>query len=47
MISCGRGNRFGHPSPAVLARYRAIGAAIYRTDQQGAITSRRTANDRR
>ena len=38
MISCGRGNRFGHPSPAVLARYRAIGAAIYRTDEQGAIT---------
>jgi competence protein ComEC len=38
IISCGRGNRFGHPSPAVLARYRAIGAAIYRTDEQGAIT---------
>jgi competence protein ComEC len=37
IISCGRGNRFGHPSPAVLARYRAIGAAIYRTDEQGAI----------
>jgi competence protein ComEC len=38
IISCGRGNRFGHPSPAVLARYRAMGAAIYRTDEQGAIT---------
>ena len=38
VISCGRGNRFGHPSPVVLARYRATGAAIYRTDEQGAIT---------
>jgi competence protein ComEC len=38
IVSCGRGNRFGHPSPAVLARYRAIGTEIYRTDEQGAIT---------
>jgi competence protein ComEC len=38
IVSCGRGNRFGHPSPAVLARYRHLGAAVYRTDQQGAIT---------
>jgi competence protein ComEC len=38
VISCGRANRFGHPAPAVLARLRAVGAAIYRTDEQGAIT---------
>jgi competence protein ComEC len=38
VISCGRANRFGHPAPAVLARFRAVGAAIYRTDEQGAIT---------
>jgi competence protein ComEC len=38
IVSCGRGNHFGHPSPAVLARYREVGAAVYRTDQQGAIT---------
>jgi competence protein ComEC len=38
IVSCGRGNRFNHPSPAVLARYREVGAAVYRTDQQGAIT---------
>jgi competence protein ComEC len=38
IVSCGRANRFGHPSPAVLARYRQVGAAVYRTDLQGAIT---------
>jgi competence protein ComEC len=37
IVSCGRGNLFGHPHPAVLARYRATGTRIYRTDEQGAI----------
>ena len=37
VISAGRGNTFGHPAPAVLERYRNVGAAIYRTDQDGAV----------
>ncbi len=38
VISAGRGNPFGHPVPTVLARYRHVAAAIYRTDQDGAVT---------
>jgi competence protein ComEC len=33
----GQNNRFGHPSPEVVEGYKAGGAAIYRTDEQGAI----------
>jgi competence protein ComEC len=38
VISCGRGNRFGHPAPEVLARLAAIGATVLRTDLDGQIT---------
>ena len=38
IISCGRGNTFGHPAPEVLRRLESIGAAIYRTDLDGQVT---------
>jgi competence protein ComEC len=37
VISAGRANTFGHPVQSVLDRYRNVGAAIYRTDQDGAV----------
>jgi competence protein ComEC len=40
VVSAGRGNRYGHPHPAVLDRYRAIGAAVLRTDLDGAVMIR-------
>jgi competence protein ComEC len=38
VISCGRGNHFGFPSPAVIARWQAAGADVARTDEDGAVT---------
>ena len=38
IVSAGRSNHFGHPVPEVLDRYRAAGAEVYRTDQDGAVT---------
>jgi competence protein ComEC len=38
VASAGRANHFGHPVPEVLDRYRSIGAEIFRTDQDGAVT---------
>ncbi|QKG84978.1 DNA internalization-related competence protein ComEC/Rec2 [Kroppenstedtia pulmonis] len=40
VISAGRNNRYGHPSPEVLERLEKYGTRIFRTDQQGAITLR-------
>jgi competence protein ComEC len=37
VISCGRGNHFGHPHPEVLERLRAAGVRIRRTDLAGAV----------
>lgn len=38
VISCGRGNRFGHPTPDVLQRLESIRAMVLRTDRDGQIT---------
>jgi len=37
LVSCGRGNPFGHPQPYVIERYKAAGAEILRTDRDGQI----------
>jgi competence protein ComEC len=37
VISCGRGNTFGFPSPAVVARWRQAGASVRRTDLDGSV----------
>jgi competence protein ComEC len=37
IFSCGRNNRFGHPHPAVVERYRAMGTAIFSTAEDGAV----------
>ncbi|MBC7809468.1 MAG: DNA internalization-related competence protein ComEC/Rec2, partial [Akkermansiaceae bacterium] len=37
VISAGSENNFGHPTPDVLAKLKTVGAAMYRTDRQGAI----------
>ena len=38
IISVGRSNAFGHPAPEVIDRYRRIGADVFRTDQDGAVS---------
>jgi competence protein ComEC len=37
IFSAGAGNHFGHPAPAVVDRYLRAGAAIFRTDRDGAV----------
>ena len=38
LISCGKGNDYGHPHKPVMERYKKQGIAIYRTDTQGTLT---------
>src|SRR5262249_46259890 len=37
IISVGARNAYGHPSPETLTRLAAAGAAVYRTDRDGAV----------
>jgi competence protein ComEC len=37
IFSAGKNNRFGHPVPAVVARYRALHSLVFRTDEDGAV----------
>ena len=38
LISVGRRNRYGHPTPGVLARLEARGVDIWRTDEDGSVS---------
>ncbi|MCU0626053.1 MAG: MBL fold metallo-hydrolase [Gemmatimonadaceae bacterium] len=40
LVSVGRGNRYGHPAPSVLAALAARGAAVFRTDVAGTLVLR-------
>lgn len=40
LVSAGWLNSYGHPNPTVVARLRARGIALFRTDRDGAITLR-------
>ena len=44
VFQAGYRNRYGHPTAAVLARWRGQGASPWRTDQDGAITVRSDAD---
>jgi competence protein ComEC len=44
VLPVGYRNRFGHPKEAVVARYRAVGAQMLRTDSAGAVLVRLEAD---
>ena len=36
-VSCGKDNKYGHPTEEALAAYASVGATVYRTDELGTI----------
>jgi competence protein ComEC len=38
LLSCGQGNRFGHPGQGTLERFQAAGVVVGRTDREGTLT---------
>jgi competence protein ComEC len=45
VISCGEGNRYGHPRPALLDRLEAEGITVYRTDVDGTVVFKTDGNE--
>jgi competence protein ComEC len=37
VVSCGFGNRYGHPDPGTVRRLRSCGARVWRTDRDGLV----------
>ena len=42
LVSCGMGNRYGHPAPETVNTLESVGAALFRTDLNGCITCKLT-----
>jgi competence protein ComEC len=38
LVSAGRRNRYGHPSPSVLSLFTRLGVDVWRTDQRGTVS---------
>ncbi len=45
VISCGEGNKYGHPHDEVVERLEAKGITVYRTDTQGSIIFKTDGNN--
>ena len=45
VISCGEGNKYGHPRPETLEKLEKRGIKIYRTDKHGSVVLRTDGND--
>ena len=45
IISCGEGNKHGHPHAEIVARYEAMGIDIIRTDYEGSIVFTSTGGE--
>lgn len=45
VISVGEGNSYDHPKQEILARYKAMGLTVYRTDQQGSVVFSSTGGE--
>ena len=45
VISCGKGNTYGHPIQEILVRYEAMNVTLYRTDLEGSIVFTSTGGE--